>query len=686
MHDVVLFALLGLGPGALIAGLALGLVLTYRGSGTINMASGALAVVGAYTFYGLRTDGYLWVLPIPGLPHQIDLGGPWPTVPAIVAAVVVTGVVGLAFDLLVLRPLRSAPQLARLLASLGLLIVLQAAVTLRFGSDGQQAPTVFPEGPKDTATIFGATVPSDRLWLLLLVAVVTVALAAVYRFTRFGLATQAAAESETLAVLAGLSPVRLSATSTVLGAMVAGGLGAVAASQVPLDPITVPLTIIPALVAAVVGRFTSFGLTAVVGVLMGVAESLVTLAQSRTWFPTADGSPLPGVTDLLFFLLVVVAVLWRGSSLPQRGSLTENALPAAPAARRLWAPAGGAGLVLVVLFLTLPFGLRQALINSLIGVLVCLSLTVITGFVGQVSLLQIALSGVAGFVVSELSTKAGLGFPVGPLLGIAAAVALGMLTAASALRVRGVSLVMVSIAGAVALQTFGFENPIWGGGTSSLSVHEPHLLGLDIGTAAPFFLNAADQPSPLFGIVCTVVVVLAAVGVAALRRGDLGKRMLAVRSDERASAAAGISVRQTKIVAFAISSAIAGLAGVLYAYNFQSVSSSRFDVLLALTFVAFAYLGGITTITGAVVAGLGVTEGFVGYLLDTYTGITPNYQLLLSGFALLVALTRQPAGVAAVMQQNVAQLTARWSARRGAPRDVDEAPVEPGRPVAAVRS
>jgi branched-chain amino acid transport system permease protein len=652
LSELLLFVILGLGPGALIAGLATSLVLTFRGSGVINLAAGGVAVVGAFTFYGLRTGGYLWLVPFPGLPHQISLGSPWPTVPALLVAIAISALLGLVLDVAVFRPMRTTSPLGKLLASLGVLVVIQAAVSLRFGSNGQSAPAVFPDGAGDVVHVLGAQVPTDRLWLTGIVVALAGVLWAVYRFTRFGISSRAASENETLAMVLGMSPGRVSALNTVTACVVAGTLGALAAAQTQLDPVTIPLTVVPALAAVLIARFTSFGVAAAAGLGMGVIQSVVVYLQAQSWFPTSSGQPVPGVSDLVFFVILVVALAWRGKSLPQRGGAFERRLPRAPSSGRIALPAGGGLAICAIGFLVLPFALRQALTNTLIGVLICLSLVVITGFVGQISLVQVALSGVAGFVVSRLATSVHLGFPVGPILAIAIAVVLGMLAGAPALRVRGVNLAILTVAGAVALESFGFNNPVWGGGSSSLAVPQPHLFDISLGTNAPFPLNSSVPPSPVFGLLCTVVVVVVAAGVACLRRSDLGQRMLAVRSNERAAAAVGIGVRNTKLTAFAISSAIAGIAGVLSAYNYGSVSSTQFDIVLAFTFVSYAYVGGITTVLGAVVAGAGVTGGLLAYLLDDHLGISTEWQLLIGGLLLIVTIARQPDGIAGVLNRS----------------------------------
>jgi ABC-type branched-subunit amino acid transport system ATPase component/ABC-type branched-subunit amino acid transport system permease subunit len=226
------------------------------------------------------------------------------------------------------------------------------------------------------------------------------------------------------------------------------------------------------------------------------------------------------------------------------------------------------------------------------------------------------------------------------------AMAIGMATAVSALRVRGVSLAVVTLAGAVAIENFGFLNATWGGGEAGSPVPEPKWFGLDLGPLAPFRGIDGDQPSPVFGWVTLICTVLLCVAVGVIRRRSLGQRMLAVRSNERAAAAAAINPRTVKLAAFGIAAFIAGVAGVLYAYNFGSVSADAFDVVAALSLIAFAYAGGITLISGAVFAGLISAQALVPYALDKWFGLNGNWFLLFGGVILIFTLIRNPEGVA----------------------------------------
>src|SRR5262252_233 len=627
VETILLFILLGLGSGALIAGIALGVVLSYRGSGVINLSTGAIAMLGGYAFWALNTGK------IASLPTAV----------ALPLALVFVAAFGALTEFVVYRPLRNSAPLAKLVASLGVLLVAQASMLLAFGITPQPAPGILPT---TTVHLLGAVVPVNRFILTGIVIVAAAALAAAYRWTKFGLATRAAAENEAAAMLSGLSPNRISLANTLLASLVAGALGILAASITQLDPETLPLQIIPALAAALIAQFTSFGVACAAAIGIGILDSLVQYASAQSWFPQSGGVALPGVTDLLAFGIIVVVLFWRGSRIPGRGEVVERRLPEAPRPGHLWRTALICGLVGAVLLVIFPFDFREALINTLIGAVMALSLVVITCFVGQISIIQLALAGAAGFTISHMAVNFGITFPVAALAGVAVAAVIGMVTAISAVRVRGVSLSVVTLAGAVAIQNFGFVNSTWGGGLSGSPVPEMKWFGADIGPRAPFRGIDGNLPSPVFGWVALICCVLLCVAVGFIRRGPLGQRMLAVRSNERAAAAAAINPRTVKLYAFTIAAVIAGVAGVLYAYNFGSVSADRFDAFTALSLIAFAYAGGITLISGAVFAGLISAQALIPYALQKWFGLSGNWFLLVGGILLIFTLLQNPEGVA----------------------------------------
>jgi branched-chain amino acid transport system permease protein len=686
MRDVLLYAALGLGAGALIASVALGVVLIYRGSGVINIATGAIAMLAAYLYWAFKTGFFGFHLASP---------------PAFVLTLVCMAAFGVLIELAIFRPLRNTAPLAKLAASLGLLLVLDAGVTLVFGNSLKAAPSVLPS---DTVTVFDRVVPKDRFLLALIVILVAALLTALFRWTPFGLSTRAASENEVSAMLVGLSPSRLAILNTVLACVVAGGLGVVVAPLVSLDAQTIAFQVVPALGAALLAGFTSFFIACFAGLAIGAVQSLLIYWSTQSWFPTdTGGSPIRGLPELFVFLVIVLALFLRGASLPGRGELVEKRLPAVPRPEHLLRSGTIAAIVGVVCLIAFPYDFRQSLINSLLGVVICLSLVVIVGFVGQISVVQLALAGVAGFTMSHLTTDVGgiwAEFPISLLIGALTATVVGLLIAVSALRVRGVSLVVVTLAAAVALEQFGFLNVRWGGGFTGSPVEQPHLGGLDLSPQASFRGLDDKIPSPVFGFLVLGVAIVLGLLVANVRRASLGQRMLAVRSNERAAAAAGINVRNTKLAGFGIAAFVAGMAGALYAYNFGSVSYSRFGALAALGLIAFTYFGGITMVSGAIIAGVGATEGLFPHAFDTWFGLSGNWALLVGGVALIVTLLVNPEGIAGTgwkkQQQKKRRRAAETAAEeraRGAPvatpqpRSVDEpAPLRRREPGAVVLS
>jgi branched-chain amino acid transport system permease protein len=654
IEQILLYASLGLGSGALIAGIALGVVLFYRGSGVINLATGAISMFAGYTYWSLRTGVF---------------GADIPTAPALVITFAVIIVFGVLMELLAFRPLEAASPLAKLAASLGVLLTLQASMLIAFGDTSKPQPPVLPQG--DTVDVFGGTVPLDRFLLAAIVIVVAMVLAALYRWTRFGLATRAASEDEVSAKLAGLSPSRLSMANTLLACIVAGGLGVLAASITALYWQTLPLQIVPALAAALFARFTSFSIACTVGLGLGMAQSvLLYYLAPKPWYPTDHGIALPGVWQLFVFVVIVIAMFWRGASLPGRGELIEKRLPFVPRPEHLGRSALIGTVVCAVALIVLPWDFRQALIVSLLASLICLSYVIITGFVGQISVVQLALAGVAGFTVSHMAVDFGIEFPLAPLIAVAVATVLGLVVAVSALRVRGVSLAVVTLAAAVAIEQFGFVNSTWGGGSGSSPVPPPKLFGFSLGPDSSWRGLDGKLPSPVFGFFMLAVIVLLCLLIANVRRSSLGRQMLAVRSNERAAAAAGVNVTLVKLTGFALSAMIAGVAGVMYSYEFGGVNAARFGAFAALGLIAFAYVGGITMISGAFVAGLISTSGLVSYALDKWFGLSGNWALLFAGVALIVTLILNPEGVAGANHKKVEQW--RRARRERAPAPLPE--------------
>jgi branched-chain amino acid transport system permease protein len=242
-----------------------------------------------------------------------------------------------------------------------------------------------------------------------------------------------------------------------------------------------------------------------------------------------------------------------------------------------------------------------------------------------------------------------------------------VLAAIPAIRARGVQLAIVTLAAGLAIQSFVFQNPVWSGGLQGAQVSPPRLLGLHFGPADPTGLGDGNIPNPWFGIFCVLVVVALAALTCGLRSSAWGRRMLAVRANERAAAAVGIRVGQTKIVAFALSAFVAGIAGALSGYRFGSVTPEYFGTFASLSFLAFAYMGGISSVTGAVIGGFLVTNGLMFTALDRWVGLSPDYANLVGGLGLVVTVITNPDGIAGTWRQLAAR-------RRRRARGCAEAP------------
>src|SRR5208283_1919746 len=140
---------------------------------------------------------------------------------------------------------------------------------------------------------------------------------------------------------------------------------------------------------------------------------------------------LPGLQQVLEFFLIVAALWWRGSSLPQRGEIVERSLPLVPYQDRLLQRVALPSVACAIALIVLPFDFRQALITGLVAMMICLSFVVITGYVGQLSVMQLALAGFAGLLVSHIGDTGGIGFLPAAILGILASVGLGIAVAIS---------------------------------------------------------------------------------------------------------------------------------------------------------------------------------------------------------------------------------------------------------------
>ncbi len=278
---------------------------------------------GAYVYAELREKGDL-VLPVAMIPHRISLGDKVGFLPSFALGVLTCAVLGLLAHVLVFRPLRAAPVLAKVVASVGILLFLQALAALQFGSASRILSPIFG---RKTFDIGGTEFPRDRIWLAVCAIGVAIVLAAYFRWARYGLATSAAAENERATALAGYSPQLLAGSTWILASVVAGGLGILVSPATPLTPGTYSLAIIPALAAALIGRLRSIPITAAAGLCLGAFQSVVTFQTGKPWWPKWA---ITGLSDAVPFILIIVGLFLWGDRLPTRGELQAPRLPAVP--------------------------------------------------------------------------------------------------------------------------------------------------------------------------------------------------------------------------------------------------------------------------------------------------------------------------------------------------------------------
>ena len=653
MQQYLLFAIVGLGFGSIYAALSMGVVITYRGTGIINFATGAMAMWGAYVYDELTDTGNL-VLPVVIVRHRVSLGGDSGTVPfatAIVLAVLSCGLVGLMVHFLVFRPLRRAPILARVVASVGVLLVIQALIVMHFTSSARIVDPILPNEPVSIGDI---SFSRDRLWLTAVVLVTALVAWAWFRFTRLGLATRASAENERAISLARYSPQVLAGSTWVLSSTIVGFLVILTSPIVTLNPLTYVLAIVPALAAAVIGRLSSIGVTVAAAMSLGVFQSIVVYQTTNPWWPHWA---ITGLSHALPFGVIVIALFGLGESLPTRGAVEADALP--EVIRPKMRPAVVAAVVLAtgVLTVVTQGSYRLGVITSMTMTIVMLSLVVLTGLVGQISLAQAAIAGAAGFALSKLGDSVGIPFPISPLLAALLATGFGVVVGIPALRIRGAQLAVVTLSGAVALEEFVFRNPAITGMFGN-PISDPTLFGLNLGVR-----EGRNIARVQFGLLVLVMVTVCAIAVGNLARSATGRRFLAVRSNERAGASVGISVANTKLLAFGIASFLAGVGGSFIGYSRGQLSAESFAVLVGLSFLALAYLCGITSVAGAIIAGIFAPLG-IGYVVADRAASLGRWYQFLAGIGLVLTAIFFPQGVAGAYRSNLAKLRAMRAGRR----------------------
>jgi ABC-type branched-subunit amino acid transport system ATPase component/ABC-type branched-subunit amino acid transport system permease subunit len=628
VFSALIYLLLTLPLVGAYAMLAIGIVVIFRASRVLNLAHGAMAMAPTYLVYSLSH-------------HHV------PLIAAVPLGVAFGAFLGAATERLFVRPLRRQGPTAQTVGTVAVFGVVVAVVARIYGTTPLTGPHVFPTGGvrlQNSLLLYG------NIGLFLTAVLVTIGFVALFRFTNLGLMLRGAADNRTAASLVGINPERAAVTAWLIGGALAALAGILLGGVTSLSPYSLAFQMLPAFVAALIGGLGSLGgalLGAVlVGALTGIVPSLGLIAFFR---------PLTsqlGISQLILTLFALAVMYFRGarySSSDIREQATSNAETGggrrryhvdtestATSRRRVRNYA-----VLVALiawpFLHAPFSLLGDAIQAGLYVIAASSLVLLTGWVGQISLAQATFVGIGSFGCALVIRGTGLPFPlnlaVGALIAGAAAAVLGMI----ALRVRGLYLAVATLIFAFMADQYLFVAP-WFAGSGGVSTIDVKPIGSP--NSYPFF-DMTDRRTFYFIVLSVAATVLFA--LANLRDSKTGRAFYAIRGSEMAAASLGIDVQRYKLGAFALSGAIAGLAGNLLLIGQGTVVSDMFTINASLLYLAIAVVGGLQSLGGVVAASLlfaGLNELF--YRVTALSG----YLEVVSAALLAVVLLVYPGGLA----------------------------------------
>ena len=614
MQEVILYIILGLGIGSIYSLTAQGLITIYRGAGILNFAQGAIGTVAAYVYWEMDVR------------HKLPFGV------AFMAGVASSILVGVLIHVAVIRRLRRGSALARVVATLGVLTLIQSVLEVIFGDNVNVVPSELPTNTiKITHTIqFSA----DGVILVGIALVVSVALTLLYRRTRFGLATSAATENEPAAEALGWSPDTIAIWSWALGSGLAGAATILVVPTLQLRISTMTTVVLAAMAAALLANFKSFIRTFWAALGIGVVESLVERYVS-----------VPGLGQAVPFLVVIGWLVIVGRGLPTRDFISSR-LPSVGTGRIRWVTTAVLGLVICLIVPGLLVNWQVAIANTFASALILLSVVVLTGYTGQLSLAQYTLAGIGAFVAGRLDYWLHLSFPEALLLGILLTVPVGVAFAGPALRTRGISLAVVTLGMASAVEIVVFESTgNWAGGYIGTNVGNVSLFGYSL---SPILYPAR------YTIMCVIAFIVVAIIVGNVRRGRSGRRLLATRANERAAAALGISVAGSKLYAFGLGAAIAALGGILLAFQNTNISYAGFTDFASITMVAYAMVGGIGYLWGPLVGATFVSGTIGSQILNTIAPNAGNYLGVIGGALLIVVVLTNQDGIAKEQLRQVA--------------------------------
>lgn len=585
-------AFLGAVFGAIYALLAYGLVLTYRTSGVFNFGQGALGMFFSYAFFQLLQGGPMnlvvgtyrqtWKLPTP--------------VALAVVVLVLAPALGWALEVALFSKLRAAGAVVQIVATIGLLIVLFGLAGVVWGS----ATALIPRSlfPGHAFTVGNFRVTASDLGTLLTVFALCGGLLAFLRFSPLGTRMRAVVDRPEVSEIMGVDSRRVAALSWAIGTGFAALAGILIAPLYgSLSTTTLTFLIVAATAAAVVGRLESLVLTLAGGLGIGMAQLLM-----KQYVSGDTGTELSAAIPFaVLFLVLLLPVRWPTGTTPVAPSASppepepaSGQVEAVATARMSRARVTRLGILAAVLLLP-PFVLGSVL-STVFGpdwqrqlmlvppmALIFLSLVIVSGYAGQISLCQASLAGFGAFVAAHLIADQGLSLFAAAVIAGLATVPLGAVLAWRATRLPPLFLGLATLGFAALMDEVVLTNLHFAHGLIGIPFLRPHLVA---GDRAYYFFTLA-------------VFALAAVLATNLRRGRNGLALVAMRDSQVGLASLGSSVARLKLVSFCLSAFLAGLGGALFAGARGSANSADWIRITSAVFLALAVIGGISRWPGA---------------------------------------------------------------------------------------
>jgi len=615
MGQFLAFGIVGLSTAAIYAVIGSGLVLTYTTTGVFNFAHGAAGMLAAFTYW------------------QLTVGWGWP-VPVALAAVllVLAPALGLAIERVVLRPIQGLGPAERLVVTVALLSGFIAVARWIWSPNvARTLPAFFAN--TSALNIGPATITWHQIITMIVAVVVAVALRLLLYRTRTGAEMRATVDDRALAGLTGADPLRANRVAWVLGTQLAAVGGILIAPELTLDATQLSLLIVSAYTAAVFGRLRSLPMTFAGAVVVGLMESYLTGYLPGNFYLQGLRLAAPAL-----LLLAALLVFPHGRLAGRARRLHPVPVPGLRGSAVFAAAVVMSGVVLATVLSPSDLITYGAIFS--LG-LVALSYVPLAGYAGEISLCQLSMAGIGAVVWGHLGAHGELWALA---VAVAVAAAVGALIAVPALRLSGVYLALATAAFAVVLDDwifglpafslFGVQISLFNQG--SVSVSGPRLFGLQASSEAQLMV---------FSAVCLA---LASFGVAAVRRGRFGRRLIALRDSEAAYAMLGGNLLIAKVAVFALAAGMAGLGGAVYAMQQQSVVAQQFSMVTGLPIFLVAVVGGLAFVGDGLFTGAAL-EG----PLNALVAVAPwasNLAALLPALA-GVGLGRSPRGVLPEMRR-----------------------------------